>query len=97
FHVTGVQTCALPISPLLGRLGGSARARRRGRPVRFAGTLAVSGGATKPAGRSGVGGTPPPPVAYRALAAWGQGMVVQKVCRRAQIGRASCRERGGVA
>src|SRR5439155_6814968 len=76
-HVTGVQTCALPISP---HRGASRRAAVRGQEV---GASARAGAASSVA--VAVGGV-------RAARAAGTG-AAPCVTGAAQIGRASCRER----
>src|SRR5690606_39452793 len=87
FHVTGVQTCALPIwvrarrATDLARLRSSASARPSASAM--AGALA-SDWATAPRARcDGNPGTPDPRASPRT--------------RRGEIGRASCRERVEVA
>src|SRR5690606_41009765 len=87
FHVTGVQTCALPISGDLDVLGGHAL-------VAVAVAVAIPGVAVAVAG---VAVAVAIPVAI-PVAGFGADLVgvvrVRPAVTAAEIGRASCRERG---
>src|SRR5206468_6570555 len=80
--VTGVQTCALPISPLRAPCRAPRRRSERGSAVQRA-----RGACATPRRIS-----PPTPAAYRERA--GLEGTLDSPRARAEIGRASCRERG---
>src|SRR5690606_41025988 len=86
FHVTGVQTCALPIFPCLPRVPGQwvRRARRVRSPQAWPAPSSRSGVAAPAAYRRTPPTTPPPVRGSPATATRGWA---------AKIGRASCRER----
>src|SRR5690606_40145531 len=92
FHVTGVQTCALPIYP------EHAEVRRRGR------ALDVDG-PERPRGQDGV--LTPPETVHHMVADRDPGVVARQHdpdgatlewgVERVEIGRASCRESGEIS
>src|SRR5690606_40671610 len=95
FHVTGVQTCALPIYKVSAFLRSQIAGRQGGIPAGGKRATATPGAAT-----DGCGFAAPPAMRYQCQEEMEAGDHHAEIAGTGQIGRASCRERmeeqGGV-